>query len=137
MAGVSSVTTELETTMFILKKLYSTFVLLIGVLLAVVVTPVFLTTVGIFTAVYALYAGKGKVYNYALEVWIGFDKFCNACLKGDHRETISSRLGKSIYYEHPPVFGYTLFDHMVAGMLDSVDKDHCNSSIDWKYGKGK
>lgn len=122
---------RLRIIMHILKKLYATLVLLVGVLLAVTVTPAFLTTVGVFTAVYALYAGRGKTYNYALQVWIGFDKFCNACLKGDNRETISSRLGKSLYHGFAPVFGFRALDRFVAFLLDQVDPDHCRKSIDW------
>ena len=74
--------------------------------------------------------------DYWFQVWIGFDKLVNAALNGDHRETISSRLGKSTVYDHDPVFNHIRIDRVVAWMLDQVDPGHCESSIDWRYGEG-
>lgn len=73
----------------------------------------------------------------AYEVWIAYDKFCNALLGGSHRETISSRLGKSRFHGHSPVFGVLSVDSFIGKMLDIVDKDHCLKSIDFNEGRGK
>jgi len=72
---------------------------------------------------------------YWIHVWIGFDKFCNAILGGDHRETVSSRLGKSTIHGHPYVFGSYWADGLVSWWLHQVDHDHVNKSIDWNVGR--
>lgn len=121
----------------VIRKLFATIVLLSGILLSIVVTPVFLTTVGIIVAVFALYSKNSKVKTYALEIWMGFDKFANASRGGTHKETVSSCLGKSVYYQHPPVFKHITIDRLVAKLLGIVDYNHCYKSIDWSVGRGK
>jgi len=68
-------------------------------------------------------------------LWIAFDKFANAMRFHDHRETISSCLGKAIYHGHPPVFNWLIIDKAVSWLLNKVDPDHCKKSIDWTVGR--
>lgn len=74
---------------------------------------------------------------YWKHVWMGFDELFNAFLDGGHWETISSRLGKSIFHNHPPVFFSKKIDKSISWMLSQVDPDHCLKSIDWKVGRGQ
>lgn len=117
-----------------LLQVKSGILLLAGIFLLVLVTPTYLSTVGVVAAIGALRKQR-QVYGY--HVWIAFDKFWNAVLGGDHRETISSRLGKSIHFGLPPVFWFLWADKVVAFLLDQVDHDHCRKSVDWGVGKGK
>jgi len=71
----------------------------------------------------------------AYHIWISYDKYCNALRFHDHRETISSCLGKSRFHGHPPVFNWLFLDVIVGEMLDVVDPDHCRKSIDWEVGR--
>lgn len=112
-------------------KIKSGVILIIGILMLVMVTPTYLSTIGVVAAIGALRKQR-QVYGY--HVWIAFDKFWNAVLGGDHRETISSRLGKSLYHNFDPVFGFLVIDRFVAFLLDQVDPDHCRKSIVWEYG---
>ena len=72
----------------------------------------------------------------AYHLWRAFDCLGNAFLFHDSRETISSRLGKAIYHQHPPVFNWLIIDKGVAWLLNNVDRDHCRKSIDWSVGRG-
>ena len=72
---------------------------------------------------------------YWQRTWLGFDYFCNALLGGTHKETISSRLGKSIYYGHPPVFIYRRCDKIVVSWLHAVDRDHCRKWVRFDVGR--
>ena len=72
---------------------------------------------------------------YWQSAWLSFDYFCNAVLGGNIKETISSRLGKSIYYGHPPVFIYRRCDKIVASWLHAVDRNHCRNSIQFDVGR--
>lgn len=114
--------------MSLLLQIKSSVLLLVGIFLLVLATPTYLSTVGVVAAIGALRKQR-QVYGY--HVWIAFDKFWNAVLGGDHRETISSRLGKTLYHGHDPVFGLYSIDRFVAFLLDQVDPDHCRKSIDW------
>lgn len=109
------------------------FLLLFSILIAVLTTPSFLLLVGGPVALLAFAANKYKPY--ALGVWLGFDKFINAVMGGDHRETISSRLGKSIDYNCPTVFTLKAIDKLIYKCLDLVDPKHCSNSIDWSVGR--
>ena len=113
-----------------IHKMWSAFFLLFMVGLTVTLSTAFMTFAFI---VGTPMAANGSVYWF--NVWIAFDKLCNAALKGDHDETISSRLGKSTIYEHDPVFFTVKIDRVVAWMLDQVDPGHCESAIDWRYGE--
>lgn len=68
-------------------------------------------------------------------VWITFDKLVNGLLGGDFNETISSRLGKSIYHNHPPVFGSFDADFTIALLLEAFEENHCFESINWLVGR--
>ena len=116
-----------------LNKLISIILLLVGISLAIVLTPTFLFFAAAPVALLALTVGQYQ--RYALDVWLGFDKFINAAMGGDHEETISSRLGKSIYHNSPSVFFTRRIDKVVASCLDVVDPDHCLKSIDWSVGR--
>ena len=107
--------------------------LLLGILAAVLVTPSFLLVVGGPVAILAFTVKKHR--RYALDIWLGFDKFANACMGGDHRETVSSRLGKSIDHDCPSVFFVKPIDRLVYSCLNVVDPDHCTKSIDWTVGR--
>ena len=118
--------------MNLLLQVKSGILLLAGVFLLVLVTPTYLSTIGVVAAIGALRKQR-QVYGY--HVWIAFDKFWNAALDGDHRETISSRLGKSVHYGLSPVFLFRWADKVVAYLLDQVDTDHCRKSIEWHVGE--
>lgn len=118
-----------------MKKTLSAVVLLIGILFAILITATYLTTIGVFVAITAL---TGLAFQrYALDVWLGFDKFCNAAMGGSHLETISSRLGKSVHYNKHTVLLVKPIDRFAVSMLDFVDSNHCLKSIDWKVGQSK
>ena len=114
-------------------KILAARLLLSGIVLAIVITPTYLFLVGGPTAVIAL--STGYLQRYALHVWLGFDKFINACRGGDHRETVSSCLGKSIDYNADTVFFIKPIDRLVYHCLNLVDPDHCTKSIDWTVGR--
>lgn len=76
-----------------------------------------------------------KGSRYWQRTWLGFNYFCNALLGGSHKETISSRLGKSIYHGHPPVFIYRRCDKTVVSWLHAVDRNHCLDSIKFDVGR--
>lgn len=72
---------------------------------------------------------------YWHRIWLDFDKFYNAVFDGVHGETISSRLGKSIYHNHEPVFfRHVKYDKIVSWCLNQVDPDHCQKSIMYETG---
>ena len=74
---------------------------------------------------------------YWAEVWLAFDQLYNAWFEGWQKETISSRLGKSIYHGHELVFfRHGRYDKIVSWALSQVDPDHCRKSIDWGVGDG-
>ncbi len=58
-----------------------------------------------------------------------YDQLWNWIIGGDIEETISSRLGKSIFADHAPVFFNLVIDKMVAVFLHQIDNDHVRSSI--------
>lgn len=121
--------------MKLLHKIYSGISLSIGILMLILITPTLMLSVALPAALISLTKPKTKVGKYGFEVWIGFDKFFNAVFGGSHKETISSRLGKSVYFDHHPVFGLKYIDTVVAWMLDQVDESHCWKSIDWSVGR--
>lgn len=121
----------------ILLKIISAIVLVSGILLlAHLVGPV-MHTAGLAVAIAALFWPKSQLGKYGFQVWIAFDKYGNAWLGGSHKETISSRLGKSLYYGHDPVFGFRVLDKFISIMLSAVDPDHCRKSVDWRVGSQK
>lgn len=112
------------------RSLWSGLVLFIGVILAASVLSCFILVVAV--PIGAAMAIQGSLYWQ--HVWIGFDKLYNAILAGDHRETISSRLGKSTLFGNPPVFKYLWIDKLVSWWLHQVDHNHVYKSIDWTVG---
>lgn len=114
-----------------LRTIWAGFVLVAGVMLAAAFTSLFMTIVAFPWG--ALLAVRGSSYWH--DVWIGFDKFCNAIIGGDHRETISSRLGKSTIYGLKPVFGFLLADELVSWWLHQIDRNHVAKSTDWSVGE--
>jgi hypothetical protein len=113
-----------------LRSLWAGFWLLLAILLTAGATSVFILLVAF--PIGAPMAIAGSVYWH--HVWIGFDKFANAAIGGDHRETISSRLGKSTLYGLDPVFGSIWLDELFSWWLHQVDNNHVAKSIDWSVG---
>jgi hypothetical protein len=60
---------------------------------------------------------------------IKYDCLWNWILGGDIKETISSRLGKSIFAAHPAVFFNLSQDKLVSVFLHQLDTDHVRASI--------
>ena len=52
-------------------------------------------------------------------------------------ETVSSALGKSVYFECEPVFFNRRIDNLVNWLLHQVDPNHCKKSIDWDVGESE
>jgi len=80
-----------------------------------------------------LYAATVKPSDYALNVWLAFDKLWNALFHGDHEESFSSRIGKIETYKAPTNMPGWL-SYCIFWMLDKIDNNHCRDSIDWRYG---
>lgn len=116
-----------------IRSIASVLLLFFGVALSIIVTPTYLFLVGAPVALSSVYLHQFR--RYALDVWLGFDKFINAAMGGDHRETVSSRLGKSVHHDGPSVFGFKAADRLVSSCLDVVDPDHCAESVDWSVGR--
>lgn len=111
--------------------------LCLGILLSIVLVPTAFTVTGFGLLFLTLFPRSRKFSGTrAYHIWIAYDRLWNALLWHDSRETISSRLGKSIYYRHPPVFNWRWVDRVVGAALDRVDTDHCATSIDWAVGRG-
>lgn len=70
-------------------------------------------------------------------VWLWFDKFMNVIIGGYAGETVSSALGKSVYFECEPVFFSRRIDKTVNWLLHQVDPNHCRKSIDWDVGESE
>ena len=119
-------------------KILSALALIVLITIAVVVLLAVFPFMGLaLVGLYALPPTRFWAGRKAYHLWIAFDKFGNAMRFHDHRETISSCLGKSIYYNHPPVFNWRAIDRAIAGMLDHVDPGHCRNSIDWTVGRDR
>ena len=114
----------------IIRTIWAGFVLLVGVLLAASGVSAFMLLLAFPWG--AVFAATGSKYWH--HVWIGFDKFANAILGGSHRETISSRLGKSTIHGFDPVFGHIWIDGLVSWWLHQVDNNHVEKSIEWTVG---
>ena len=113
-----------------LRTIWAGFCLLVGVLLFASVMSAFMLFIAF--PVGAVLAVMGSKYWH--NVWIGFDKLANAILGGSHRETISSRLGKSTIHGFDPVFGHAWIDGLVSWWLHQVDNNHVEKSIEWTVG---
>lgn len=115
-----------------LRSIWAGLCLAIGILLAASLVSTFMLAVAFPWGALLAVTIKSQ---YWFHVWIGFDKFCNAILGGDHRETVSSRLGKSTMFGHEPVFRYYWADELIAWWLHQVDHNHCAKSIDKNVGR--
>lgn len=77
--------------------------------------------------------GKGKLKQYGINVWEGFDNSASADTGGDPDETISSRLGKA-RAKGSLVLGF------VANKVDLIayelfgDLNHCDKNIELDEG---
>lgn len=119
-------------------KILSGICLAVLILIAVVLLPMIFPLMGVALLLASAFPqSRPWAYKKAYHVWIAFDKFANAMRFHDHRETISSCLGKAIYHGHPPVFNWLFIDKCVGWMLDRVDKEHCKKSIDWNVGRNQ
>lgn len=67
--------------------------------------------------------------SFGFNAWYQYDCLFNWLLGGDIKETISSRLAKSIYAGHPPVFMSLARDRIIAVLLHQLDPDHVRKSI--------
>lgn len=114
-----------------LKVLWSALCLLVGVVLTLLFIGTFLFSLGIPYGLPAMVKGS----DYWYQVWIAYDKLWSAIFNGKHEETISSRLGKSVYHDLKPVFFTRRADKVVVFWLRQVDTDHCKKSIDWTVGQ--
>ena len=118
----------------IIAGVFLALLIIIAVILLPILFP-FMGTALLLAAAFPQSRGWAAVKAYHL--WIAFDKFANAMRFHDHRETISSCLGKAIYHGHPPVFNFLIIDKCIGWMLDKVDKNHCKNSIDWNVGRNR
>lgn len=67
---------------------------------------------------------------YFWNVAIAIDQFFNALTNGDPDETISSRMGKKLAkHEQCP------FCNWVCKILNKIDKNHCQKSIEKDEGE--
>ena len=69
--------------------------------------------------------------NYVLRVLLGLDRFCNAILGGDPKETMSSRMGKFVARKR----GW--FPCQLCKLLNLIDPNHCVNNIDKTVGETK
>jgi hypothetical protein len=114
----------------IFRTLWSAFWLVFAILLTASITSFYMLFIAFpIGAPMAIYGSK-----YWGHVWKGFDKLVNAFLFGDHKETLSSRLGKSTLCGHKPVFGILWTDKLFSWWLHQVDHNHVAKSIDWSVG---
>lgn len=112
------------------RTIWAALWLLTGVLLTASLTSAFMLLVAFPWG--AIMAVRGSKYWH--NVWVGFDKLANAFIGGSHKETISSRLGKSTLYGFKPVFGHIWIDNLVSWWLHQVDHNHVSKSINWTVG---
>lgn len=122
------------------KEMFNTIIaglcLIMLIMLAAVALPLLFPGFGLALALLAVVpATRPWALKKAFHLWIAFDKFANAMRFHDHRETISSCLGKSIYFGHPPVFNWLFIDRFIGRLLDAVDPLHCKTAIDWTVGR--
>ena len=71
-------------------------------------------------------------WRYFWNILIAIDQLGNAILGGDPDETISSRMGKMIRNKTA-----TPLEHGLCDVLDVIDKDHCEESIEEDEGSRK
>ncbi len=115
------------------RRLWAVVCLVVGILFSVVAMFCILVfkALGLIALVVigAPLAVLGSPYWFGQ--WIIYDRLWNYLLGGDFEETVSSRLGKWHYFDHPPVFTGQLFflNQLVSLWLDQVDKDHIKTSI--------
>jgi hypothetical protein len=72
-----------------------------------------------------------KAKKWFWNILIGVDQLANAILGGDPDETLSSRMGKKIAKGAETNNVYWL----ICWLLDKIDPDHCQKSIEKDEGK--
>jgi len=108
----------------LLRKIISALFLVCGFVLATVLLIMAILIMIFPGSLFALLGNKlgfNTLYRY--------DCLWNWILGGDIDESISSRLGKSIFAGHPPVFFSLAQDKLVAVFLHQLDHDHVRTSI--------
>lgn len=80
-----------------------------------------------FYLVFSLVAAK-LGFRYWINLWYARDVLWNARLRGDPRETMSSRLGKMLLRG-------SKFASVICRMLSWVDRHHCEDSINESVGR--
>ena len=119
-----------------LRTVFSALVLILLIALSLLIVPTTAPIAGIIlVCLYALPPTRRFAKNKAYHLWRGYDCWANAYLWHDSRETISSRLGKSLLHGHPAVFVWRTIDRAVAWLLDAVVPGHCTNAIDWRVGR--
>lgn len=80
--------------------------------------------------------GKGRLKQYGINVWEGFDNSASADLGGDPDESVSSRLGKGRNNKSAVIT-------FIANKVDLIayelfgDLNHCNKSIEHDEGRNQ
>jgi len=120
----------IEKLFWLTRRLWSALILGIGVLFLAAVTGAFMT---IFVAPTVIAIAVNRHGTYIKDVWLVFDVLWNVIFMGDRWETFSSRLGK-IYYHDAPTKMPSWIVHRLVWMLDKIDPNHCEKSIDWNHG---
>lgn len=113
--------------------LWAGFILILAVLVVASLTSGFMLFIAFPFGVPLAAAGSA----YWFSVWLEFDKFMNVVRGGYAGETVSSALGKSVYFECEPVFFNQRIDKTVNWLLHQVDPNHCRKSIDWDVGESE
>ena len=118
---------------WLVRRLWSAIVLGSGVVFLASVTGLFMTAF-IPPTIGALLIGRAG--GYVKDVWLVFDVLWNVVFMGDRWETFSSRLGKIYHHGAPSKMPHWLV-HRLVWMLDKIDPDHCENSVDWNHGWSK
>ncbi len=112
-----------------LRKCFAVGFLFGGILLA---TLLFILAIMLLVVIGTPLALLGNQLGF--RGWLFYDCLWNALLGGTIKETISSRLGKSIYAGHAEVFGNFERDFFISLLLHQLDPDHVRQSIQPNVG---
>lgn len=114
-----------------LRKLYAALALWLGIALSaifIIVLILLMLTWGFYAAFYL----NSDYWNQFIR---GYDKLGNAGLDGDHREYVSSRLGKYKYHGHEPVFLKAWIDDLIIWWLHQLERFHSKKAIQKNVGE--
>lgn len=84
-----------------------------------------------------LLSGSERIYDWVASCGKGLDSAVNAILGGDHRETVSSRIGKAYYLHHkfPSVYERPAWwMRLIRVALDRIENDHVFKAIEPPLG---